>query len=385
MAAIIKRLKEIEERKLQIRSLLESGETADLDALDTELRALDEEKAQIERRQAIAAGINAGTIPASSIPNPAAQTRSAETPEENVYATPEYRSGWLKNIRKLDLNDAEKRAITTAAASGKSLIPTVTVNKIIEKVHQYCPLLEKIDLLHVPSYVTIPAEGTTVDAAIHSEGAGLTPDADTYGNVTLGAFEITKLVSISKSVERMSMDAFESWLVKKTAKKIAVKIGSLSYYGTGVNEAQGINAIPWTESNSVTVAADASLTAANVKAAVGKLNGGYDDGAEWFMNKTEFMNSYHPLMNNSKDNIVTYDNGKYYVMGYLVNWDDRVLGHDAFLGNFDMGYAGNMAEEINVTSAFNVRENAYDFLGAAMFDGKVKAIEAFVKISKASA
>ena len=50
MAAIIKRLREIEERKLQIRSLLESGETADLDALDTELRALDEEKAQIERR-----------------------------------------------------------------------------------------------------------------------------------------------------------------------------------------------------------------------------------------------------------------------------------------------------------------------------------------------
>ena len=44
-----------------------------------------------------------------------------------------------------------------------------------------------------------------------------------------------------------------------------------------------------------------------------------------------------------------------------------------------------MPEEINVTSQFVTRENAYDFLGCAMFDGKVQAIEAFVKLIKAAA
>ena len=44
-----------------------------------------------------------------------------------------------------------------------------------------------------------------------------------------------------------------------------------------------------------------------------------------------------------------------------------------------------MPEEINVTSQFVTRENAYDFLGCAMFDGKVQAIEAFVKFIKATA
>ena len=258
------------------------------------------------------------------------------------------------------------------------------MNKIISKVNQYCPLLDKIDLLHVPGGVTIPAEGTTADAALHSEGATITADGDTLSSVTLGAFEITKLITISKSVEKMSVDAFETWLVNKLARKIADKITALIISGTGSNQPQGINAISWTSSNSVTVAVSADLTAANVKAVVGKLNGGYDAGAEWLMSKSTFMNDFHPLMDNSKNNVVTLDGGKYYVMGYPVNWDDRVTAHEAFLGNFYRGYVGNMPEEVNVTSQFVTRENAYDFLGAAMFDGKVQAVEAFVKIVKAT-
>lgn len=167
--------------------------------------------------------------------------------------------------------------------------------------------------------------------------------------------------------------------------QIAKKIGALIFNGTGTNQAQGINSITWNAKNSVTVAKTANLTAANVQAVVALLNGGYDDGAEWYMSKTTFFNDFHPLMNNSKDNIVTENNGKYRVMGYPVCLDDRLTLHDALLGNVEMGYAGNMPEEITITSQFVTRENAYDFLGCAMFDGKVQATEAFVKLTKATA
>ena len=90
-------------------------------------------------------------------------------------------------------------------------------------------------------------------------------------------------------------------------------------------------------------------------------------------------------MDNSKDNIVTQENGKYRVMGYPVCLDDRMTLHEAILGNVYRGYAGNMPEEITITSQFVTRENAYDFLGCAMFDGKVQAKEAFVKLVKAAA
>ena len=377
---IIQRMAEIKARKAELRSQLESNDKVDLDAIEKELRELDEEFTNLEKRQQTINGINDGTVPANVITNPVA-TRSNE-PESNEA---EYRTAWLKNIRKLDLTDAEKRALTTAAASAGATVPTITQNKIIEKVHQYCPLLEKIDLLKVPGGVKVPAEGTTADAQTHSEGATITADGDTFTSVTLSAYEVTKLVTISKSVEKMAIDAFEDWLANKIARKIAEKIGKLILSGTGTNEAQGINAITWNATNSITVAKTASLTAANVQSVVALLNGGYDAGAEWLVSKSTFFTDFHPLMNNSKDNIVTEDNGVYRIMGYPVNFDDRVTAHEAFLGNLYRGYLGNMPEDVTITSQFVTRENAYDFLGCAMFDGKVQAVEAFVKIAKATA
>lgn len=378
---IIKRMKEINDRKAELRAMLEGTDEVNLDEIKTELRELNTEFEMLENRKKTAEGIAAGTIPAVEIENPVAARSAADTAADGEK---EYRAAWLRNIRGLDLSDAETRALTTAAGSVGSAVPTITQNKIIEKVKQYCPLLDKIDLLRVPGGVTIPAEGTTTDAKTHAEGAAITADADTIVSVVLSGYEVTKLVTISKSVEKMSIDAFESWLVNKIARKIAEKIGQLIVYGSGSSEAQGIDKITWSAANSVTVAKTASLTAANVQALVALLNGGYDNGAEWLMSKTTFFADFHPLMNNSKDNIVTEQNGSYRVMGYPISFDDRITAHEAFLGNIYRGYVGNMPEDITVTSQFVTRENAYDFLGCAMFDGKVQATEAFVKLVKAT-
>lgn len=381
MKEILKRMAEIRSRKAELRTTLETDNNANLDTITEELRNLDNEYANLESRKAVIEDINSGMVKGTPIDNPA-------TPNEREAAgvqSAEYRSAWLKSVRNLELNDAEQRALTTNVSSAGNVVPTATSNKIIEKVTQYCPMLEKIDLLRVPGAVKVPAEGTTTDAAVHTEGATITADSDTIASVSLSGYEITKLVTISKSVEKMSIDAFENWLVTKIARKVADKINALIFNGTGTNQAQGINAITWSASNSVTVAKAATLTAANVKALVALLNGGYDDGAEWYMSKTTFFNDFHPLMDNSKDNIVTYENGKYRVMGYPVCLDDRITVHEAILGNAYRGYIGNMPEEITVTSSFVTRENSYDFLGCAMFDGKVQAIEAFVKLIKATA
>lgn len=382
MKNILKRMAEIRSRKAELRQTLENDTTADLDKITEELRDLDTEYADLEKRQETINGINVGVIPTNEIGNPLTSNNRSESADAE---DKEYRSAWLKSARNIELTDSEQRALTTGTNSVGSVVPQMTRNKIVEKVSQFCPMLDKIDLLRVPGGVTIPAEGTTADAKMHSEGAAITADADTITNVVLSAFEITKLVTISKSVEKMSIDAFENWLTTKIARKIADKINALIFNGTGNNEAQGINAITWNATNSITVAKTGNLTAANVKALVALLNGGYDDGAEWYMSKTTFFNDFHPLMDNSKDNIVTQENGKYRVMGYPVCLDDRLTIHEALLGNVYRGYVGNMPEDITITSQFVTRENAYDFLGCAMFDGKVQAVEAFVKLIKATA
>lgn len=376
-------MEEIEARMAEINGELDNPD-ADIDALEVEVRSLKERKEEIkvkaEKRAALLKDVNEKGV----------VIKTFDTGEKKVERTfdvncAEYRSAWLNNLRNIDLNEVEKRALTTVVASAGAVVPTVTVNKIVEKVHQYAPLLEKIELLHVKGNVTIPAEGTTLDAAVHTQGAVITASADTFNNVTLSAYEITKLITISKSVMTMSIDAFESWLVNKLARKIADKITELILNGTGNSQPQGINAITWNATNSVTVGAAASLTEANILTVVGLLNGGYDTGAEWLMSKKTFMADFYPLMNKSKNVTIDRVGDVWYVQGYPVTMDERVADHEAVLGNLYRGYIGNMEEEVNVTSQFVTRENAFDFLGCSMFDGKVQAIEAFVKIKKEKA
>lgn len=387
------RLESIEARLAEIEKEL-SGDDAegkteeDLAKIEEEVRSLQAEKNGIlkaaEKRASLEKAIAEGRSGVDVTPN-LLNGGKKEMEERNFdVASKEYRSAWLKKIRGIELSDIETRAMTSADASAGAAVPVSTVNKIVEKVKEYCPILNKIELLHVAGSVTIPAEGTTADAQKHAEGAAITADADTLVKVTLAGYEITKLVTVSKSVVTMSIDAFENWLVNKIARKVADKIGALIFNGSGTGEAQGINAITWGATNSITVAKTAALTEANVTGVVALLNGGYFAGAEWYMSSSTFFADFHPLMNSGKNNVVTENNGEYRVMGKIVNFDERIAAHEAILGDVYRGYIGNMAEEVNVTSQFVTRENAFDFLGCAIFDGKVQAIEAFVKIAKAT-
>ena len=390
------RLEKIEARLDELEKELAAEEAEnkteeELDEIEEEVRSLKKEKKDILERAAkrrdLERSLAEGRIAAEDITSNFFNGGNTNMSQERTFniGCVEYRNAWLKNIRGIDLNEMERRALTTADSSAGAAVPTTTVNKIIDKVKEYCPIINKIELLHVKGSVTLPAEGTTADAQKHAQGATITADKDALVKVTLAGFEITKLVTVSKSVMTMSIDAFEAWLVNKIARKVAEKIDALIFNGTGTGEAQGVNAITWDNKNSITVAANASLTEANVTKVVGLLNSGYFADAEWYMSSSTFFADFHPLMDKSKNNVVTENNGEYRIMGKVVNFDERIAANEAILGDFYRGYIGNLQEDVNVTSQFVTRENAYDFLGCAIFDGKVQAVEAFVKIAKATA
>lgn len=376
------RMNEIETRLLAIKGELEL-DNADLEALTKETEAL------LEERKGLLDAIEQRKLLLSKIANDNT-LQTLERQDENKMErnkgieSLEYRSAFLNQLRNLELSEVEQRALTTATSSVGAVIPTQTSNKIVEKLKQYAPLLDKVEKLSVQGNITIPTEGTTIDAKIHAQGTTITADADTLGSVTLGAYEVTKLVTISKSVMTMSIDAFEEWITTKIAKKLGEKISALILNGTGSSEAQGINAITWNESNSITVAKAGSLTEKNVTDLVALYNGAYFGGSEWLMSSTTFFGDFYPLMNTGKNNAVTESNGEYRIMGRPVTFDDRVTAHEAFLANLYEGYAANVAENPTITSQFVTRENSFDFLGSTMMDGKVKAVEAFCKIVKAT-
>ena len=140
----------------------------------------------------------------------------------------------------------------------------------------------------------------------------------------------------------------------------------------------------WGATNSVSVGASASLTAANVQALIGLLNAGYDRNAKFAMSKKTLFTDFMPLQNNSKNSIVTVQGNAYFVYGYPVLLSDYVADHEAFLGDFKKVCA-NLAENIGVKNAYDINTNSYKYSGIAIFDCQPAIGEAIVKLVKASA
>lgn len=384
------RIKEIEARLAAIKKEIEERGDAmkaeEIDALEKETKELTEERtgliAAAEKRNGILDNIaKGGGVSVRSF----GKKEEDNTDPDDPFGTPEYRSAWLKNLRRLPLTDAEKRAYANASGTGAEVVPTQTANEIISKVKKLAPMLNEVTLLHVKGAVKFVVEGTNNDAAIHTENAAITPAADTLTTVTLSGYEIVKLVQISNTVMTMSIAAFESWIVDMLAEAIARKVEDFFINGTGTSQPKGIDkANTWGATNSVTVGASASLTAANVQTLIGLLNAGYDRNAKFVMSKRTLFTDFMPLQDTSKNHIVTVQGNSYFVYGYPVLLSDYVKEHEAFLGDFKKVCA-NLAESINVKNAYDIDTNSYKYSGIAIFDCTPAIGEAFVKLVKAGA
>lgn len=384
------RIKEIEVRLAAIKKEIEERGDAmkaeEIDALEKETKELTEERAGLiaaaEKRNGILDNIaKGGGVSIRSFGKKEEDNADPDDP----FGTPEYRSAWLKNLRRLPLTDAEKRAYANASGTGAEVVPTQTANEIISKVKKLAPMLNEVTLLHVKGAVKFVVEGTNNDAAIHTENAAITPAADTLTTVTLSGYEIVKLVQISDTVMTMSIAAFESWIVDMLAEAIARKVEDFFINGTGTSQPKGIDkANTWVATNSVSVDASASLTAANVQTLIGLLNAGYDRNAKFVMSKRTLFTDFMPLQDTSKNHIVTVQGNSYFVYGYPVLLSDYVKEHEAFLGDFKKVCA-NLAESINVKNAYDIDTNSYKYSGIAIFDCQPAIGEAFVKLVKAGA
>ena len=386
MHEIIKRMNEIIARKAELRSMLEGSGEVDLDAVTTELRDLDTEYKGLEKRKQTIEGINAGTIPAVEIPNPVT-ARSADTFDQDK----EYRSAWLKTLQGKALTDNEQRAYSTAANSALPAIPESTANEIIKKMYEVAPILQRCKIFHVPGNFKFAVEGANADAAIHQENAAITVAADNLGSVSLTGYEIVKLVKASRATVNMTIAAFESYIVEIIAEAIARKIENFIFVGTGSNQPGGVAQGGKGNNGAYTAGVDmvetAAVTEANITSVYGMLASGYERNAVWAMSKATFFADYYALMNKSKNNLIEFANGKYYIMGCEVYFTGSLAAGVSYLGDYSY-VVGNYSQDITVVKSEHsgLATNSVDYLGSCVFDSKaIAGLGAFVKLVKKSA
>lgn len=386
---------EIQKRVAEIDREINTNPDANIDELNTELQALKAVLSNKEERCAKFTGQKFNAVTGNT------NKPTRKEFGDDVIDTPEYRSAFLKNMlgHKLSENEtaakdagriyAEKRddAFTTST-TGAAVIPTATLNEIISKARAQGGLLSQCRAFSVPSKIAVPVGTPSNRAAWHVEGSNVESEAMIPTNVIFDGYELIKIFSLSAKAKRMSISAFESYLVDELKACILEAIDYALINGTGVGQPEGLlNAITWDNTNSVNATSKYSYE--DIVKAVALLKRGYATGAKWVMNNATLYTQFYGLTDTNKRPVFIADpkiEGIGKILGFDVVVDDNMPDDTAILGDFSRYLGWNLPEGILIETSreSSFKKGLIDIRALAIADTKVIVDEAFVKLSVAS-
>lgn len=278
-------LQEMKERRDIIYSQeIDNAKTdAELDALQTELRKLDlkiaeEEKraAKVERTEAVNAEI------------PGIVKESAKESRKDDAEGMEYRKAFKEYILHgtkipAELREGDESTLTSNVAS---VIPTVLVNRIVEKLETYGNILPLVTKTSYKAGVKIPTSSVKPTASWVDEGAGSDRQKKTTSYVDFTYHKLRCEISMSMEVGTMALSAFENAFVRQVSeamvKAIEAKIVSDN---DGTIGPKGILAETPEEGQALTADVLDYELLCNIEAAIPQA---YENGAVHCMTKKTF-------------------------------------------------------------------------------------------------
>ena len=243
---------EIDARREELRGLIEQ-DGADLDAIEAEVEAINERRAQLiaerEERKADAAAVAEGA------------GMEIETEKENrtmdlmeIRKSPEYIEAFANYIKTG--KDKEVRALLTENASGGIPVP-VMVEDRIRTAWERDGITSRVRKSYLKGNLKVGFEISASGATVHTEGgAAVDPETLVTGIVTLVPSSIKKIVEVSDEALDMHGPEFLNYIYDELTYQIAKKaadelIGKIKAAGTAsTTTAVGI---PEIESSTVSV------------------------------------------------------------------------------------------------------------------------------------
>lgn len=380
-------------RLRELRDELRNNQNADVTAITNEVNTLKAELSQIEAREALFNGVELD----GGDQNPPVDTNpverrgisappSNETPEqarERVLASPEYRSAWLNRLRGFALTEAETRAMSTAEGSAGAAVPTTTANMIQQRLEQTSVLYARISKSSIPGAFKMPVESASASAAWHTENAAINGTDAGVASVTFSGFELVKLVTVSKAAQKMTIDAFEQFIVAQIVRKMAIAIEAAIISGTGIDQPTGIlNGVTFTAAvNKVTYEKGKTMTYDSIMDTLALLGSAYHQGAIWVCSTKTKYTQLRKIKDGEGRPMFTEG----MIDGKDVIADDQVPDGKLLL-MAPAYYHMNAQQEIGIdfSEQSGFRNAQVDYRGYAVLDGKPTLSEAFVLLEEAA-
>lgn len=396
-------LADIEKRAAEIGKVIDTDSNADIESLNIELEGLKQAKANIEERsQNPGAGNGFNPITGMDFNN-----NQNKVPEGDVFASKEYRSAFYKTLLGQKLTEVENKTFTRAmeiveterradafstTTNSAAVLPTTTLNEIISKARTMGGLISNCRNFNIPTNISVPIGTPSSKANWHTEGVPVSTEnpSDKIVNVSFAGYEIIKIFSISAAAKKMTIQAFESYMIDELTNCVMECIADALVNGTGADQGTGVlTGITWDASNSFTFAKAGVPGYKDFTKMMAMLKRGYAAGAKWAMSNATLYNLVYGLTDLQERPIFIADpknEGIGYILGKQVVIDDNIADDVILLGNFNyMGY--NMPQGIIIETSrdSSFKSGLIDYRAMAIADTKPLVKEAFVKLSRATA
>lgn len=223
-------IEQIEERKAGIVAELDN-DNADLDALEAEMRSLNEEiearkeaeSKKAEIRQAIAENkIGVTVTEERSFDKEGVKTMT----NNEVRATKEYVDAFARYL--VSENDAEVRSLLTENVSGGSVPVPALVDEIVSTAWEKNGIMNRVRRTEIKGNLKVAFERVAIAAGVHTEGAAA-PDEETLklGIVTMVPANIKKWIRISDEALALSGEALLRYIYDEVTYQIVKKLADL--------------------------------------------------------------------------------------------------------------------------------------------------------------
>ena len=198
-------------------------------------------------------------------------TERNENEETEKHAFDAYIRGFAINERTGEL---------TKAANG-AIIPTTIANRIIKKVYDISPILQRSTKYNIKGNLDLPyydTTGTTITVGYKAEFSPLTSSSGTFASIQLTGYLAGALTKISRSLINNSQFNVVNFVVDEMAYQIARFIEGELLNGTP-SYVTGLSDL----TNSLTAASGSAITADEIVQLKDKIKDVYQSNAMWIM------------------------------------------------------------------------------------------------------
>ncbi|MBR6507469.1 MAG: phage major capsid protein [Clostridia bacterium] len=216
---------QIEERKSAIVAELDN-EGVDLDALEAEMRSLNEEiearKATEAKKAEIRQGIAEGNIGVVTVEKKFEERENIMTNNE-VRATKEYVDAFARYLVSEDAT--EVRSLLTENVSGGSVPVPAIVDDIIRTAWEKNDILSRVRRTNIRGNLKVAFERVASGAVAHTEGSGsVSEETLKLGIVTLVPATLKKFVRVSDEAVAMGGEEFVRYVYDEVVYQITKKL-----------------------------------------------------------------------------------------------------------------------------------------------------------------